>query len=216
MKYPRSILQRAIRQSTAPTQSLRRPAARNVSTVTQPVVPRQSSRWTRRLIYASIFGTLGLGAGKWFDNKVSAPPAPGTLEDQAELHEIQRVFDIGLPIVQELRRDPDYVEKEVYQNFEDEHKTHRLTSGPMAGSRSLGLQVGTSFLSFFGSWGTPIPLDCPALESPNLGIPIYLTFILFDREYFGMRRRKRSLAWSSWGQASKAGQPWSTEAHSGL
>ncbi|KAJ5571397.1 hypothetical protein N7535_005057 [Penicillium sp. DV-2018c] len=140
MKYPRSILQRAIRQSTAPTQSLRRPAARNVSTVTQPVVPRQSSRWTRRLIYASIFGTLGLGAGKWFDNKVSAPPAPGTLEDQAELHEIQRVFDIGLPIVQELRRDPDYVEKEVYQNFEDEHKTHRLTSGPMAGSRSLGLQ----------------------------------------------------------------------------
>jgi hypothetical protein len=65
-----------------------------------------------------------------------------------ELQEIQRVFDIGLPIVQELRRDPDYVEKEVYQNFGDEHKTHRLTSGPLAGSRALGLQVGLSF-SFF-------------------------------------------------------------------
>ncbi|KAJ5143529.1 uncharacterized protein N7515_002316 [Penicillium bovifimosum] len=140
MNYPRSILQSALRRSTTHTQSLWRPAARNISTATQPNVPRQSSRWPRRLIYASIFGTLGVSAGKWLDNKVSVPPAPGTLEDQMELQGIQRVFDVGLPIVQELRRDPDYVEKEVYQNFGEEHKTHRLTSGPMAGSRSLGLQ----------------------------------------------------------------------------
>lgn len=63
-----------------------------------------------------------------------------------ELQGIQRVFDVGLPIVQELRRNPDYVEKEVYDNFADEHKSHRLTSGPMAGSRGLGLQV--SLVSF--------------------------------------------------------------------
>jgi hypothetical protein len=44
--------------------------------------------------------------------------------------------------VQELRRNPDYVEKDVYENFAEDHKEQRLTSGPLAGSRGLGLQVG--------------------------------------------------------------------------
>jgi hypothetical protein len=145
MIHYRSILQPALRQYLRQTQSVWRPAVRNVSTAAQPNASRATSRWTRRLIYAGIFGTLGVGAGKWLDNKIAAPSAPGTLEDEMELKEIQRVFDIGLPIVQELRRDPDYVEKDVYENFADKHKAHRLTSGPLAGSRGLGFQVGLSF-----------------------------------------------------------------------
>ncbi|QQK44386.1 hypothetical protein Pdw03_8287 [Penicillium digitatum] len=136
----RSILQSTLRQSSIQTRNFWRPVVRNVSTAAQPNASREPSRWMRRLIYAGVFGTLGVGAGKWLDNKIGVPPAPGTLEDQMELQEIQRVFDIGLPIVQELRSNPDYVENHVYENFTDKHKTHRLTSGPLAGSRGLGLQ----------------------------------------------------------------------------
>lgn len=145
MLHYRSIFQSALRQSSIQTRSFWRPAVRNVSTATRPNASREPWRWTRRLIYAGIFGTLGVGAGKWLDNKIAKPPIPGSLEDQMEIQEIHRVFDIGLPIVQELRRNPDYVEKDVYENFADKHKTHRLTSGPLAGSRGLGLQVGLSF-----------------------------------------------------------------------
>jgi hypothetical protein len=145
MIHYRNILQLALRRYSGQTRTFWRPAVRNVSTAAQPNASREPSRWTRRLIYGGIFGTLGVGAGKWLDNKIAAPAVPGSLEDQMEIQEIQRVFDIGLPIVQELRRNPDYVEKDVYENFSDEHKTHRLTSGPLAGSRGLGLQVGLSF-----------------------------------------------------------------------
>lgn len=75
------------------------------------------------------------------DSKVAAPPDPGSVQDQAEMQQIQRAFEVGLPLVQELRKDPDYVETDVYENFAEEHRTHRLTSGPLAGSRGLGLQV---------------------------------------------------------------------------
>lgn len=75
------------------------------------------------------------------DSKVAAPPDPGSSEDVAEMQQIQRAFEIGLPLVQELRKNPDYVETDVYENFAEKHRTHRLTSGPLAGSRGLGLQV---------------------------------------------------------------------------
>lgn len=81
-----------------------------------------------------------------------------------EIREIQRVFDIGLPIVQELRRNPDYVEKNVYENFADKHKTHRLTSGPLAGSRGLGLQVSLSFSHWVPCMNAE-PFDYQASES---------------------------------------------------
>ena len=137
---------------------------RSVSTAAQPNASREPSRWTRRLVYTGIFGTLGIGAGKWLDNKISSPLDPGSLEDQMEIREIQRVFDIGLPIVQELRRNPDYVEKNVYENFADKHKTHRLTSGPLAGSRGLGLQVSLS-LSHWVPYMNAEPFGYQASES---------------------------------------------------
>lgn len=215
MIHYRNILQSALRQSSIQTRSFWRPAVRSVSTAAQPNTSREPSRWMRRLIYTGIFGTLGVSAGKWLDNKIAAPPAPGSLEDQLEIQEIQRVFDIGLPIVQELRRNPDYVEKDVYENFSDKHKTHRLTSGPLAGSRGLGLQVGFSF-SHLGPRHMSILHECRTFSLPNLGIPLCLTILVFGRKFSGMTKRRKSSAWSSWDQASKAGQPWSMGARSAL
>jgi hypothetical protein len=75
------------------------------------------------------------------DKKVAAPPLPGTPEDKLQLQDIQHVFDTGLPIVQRLRGNPDFVEMGVYENYSEESKTHRLTSGALGGSRGFGLQV---------------------------------------------------------------------------
>ncbi|GFG10530.1 uncharacterized protein C26H8.11c [Aspergillus lentulus] len=113
---------------------------RHASTIAQAEPPAAKSRWPRRLAYAGIFGGLGVAAGKWMDEKVSAPAVPGTVEDAAKLEEITHVFEHGLPIVQELRNNPDYVESNAYEGFSEEDKAHRLTSGPLRGSRGLALQ----------------------------------------------------------------------------
>jgi hypothetical protein len=143
----RRILQLPLRAATTSAPVLIRVSVRNASTAAHGNVSTQSSRWTRRLIYAGIFGSLGMGAGKWMDSKLAAPPLQGSAEDQAELQLIQRAYEIGLPIVQQLRRDPDYTERDVYGSFSDDHKAHRLTSGPLSGSRGLGLQVSDVVLS---------------------------------------------------------------------
>lgn len=75
------------------------------------------------------------------DNKVSAPVEPETTEDVLKLEEIRRVYETGLPIVQELRNNPDYLEADVYGNYSEEDKKQRFTSGPLKGSRGLALQV---------------------------------------------------------------------------
>lgn len=145
--YSRRILQQPLRATITRAPVLNRFSVRNASTTANANTSAQPSRWRRRLIYAGIFGTLGMSAGKWMDSKFAEPPLPGTIEDQAELELIQRAYEIGLPIVQRLRQDPDFTEKEVYENFSDDHKIQRLTSGPLAGSRGLGLQV-SSVLGF--------------------------------------------------------------------
>ncbi len=75
------------------------------------------------------------------DKKIAAPPVPGTPEDKLQLQDIQHVFDTGLPLVQKLRVDPDYVEMGVYENYSEDYKTRRLTSGALGGSRGIALQV---------------------------------------------------------------------------
>ncbi|KAK2777895.1 hypothetical protein FQN53_002030 [Emmonsiellopsis sp. PD_33] len=72
-------------------------------------------------------------------DKVLRPPGPGSAEDVMEL-KILREKVAWLPIVQELRADPEYEEWEAYEDFEEEEKPHRLTSGPMSGSKGLGVQ----------------------------------------------------------------------------
>lgn len=75
------------------------------------------------------------------DDKVAAPPKPGSVEDQVALQEIQRIYETGLPIVQRLRNNPDWEEGDVYGDFSEQKKAERLSSGPLAGSRGLALQV---------------------------------------------------------------------------
>lgn len=94
------------------------------------------------------------------DEKVAAPPIPGTPEDKLQLQDIQHVFDTGLPLVQRLRADPDYVEMGVYENYSEEYKTHRLTSGALGGSRGIALQVSGYGLSRLASLGGRIEPSC--------------------------------------------------------
>ena len=74
--------------------------------------------------------------------KLGVPPLPGSAEDAVELDVIHFIFENELPIVKELRNNPDYVESKVYENYSEEDKEHRLTSGPLRGSRGVALQVG--------------------------------------------------------------------------
>ncbi|KAJ5699083.1 hypothetical protein N7462_001088 [Penicillium macrosclerotiorum] len=140
MHRSRWIQQLSVRAPAAHRFNVSYSPVRNASTTTSQNTSAQTSRWPRRLVYAALFGTLGVGAGQWMDTKIAAPPEPGSIEDQLQLQDIHRAFDIGLPIVQQLRANPDYVELEVYENFSEEQKARRLTSGPMAGSRGFGLQ----------------------------------------------------------------------------
>ncbi|KAJ6113273.1 hypothetical protein N7523_006590 [Penicillium sp. IBT 18751x] len=138
--YSRRALQQSLRAATTSAPVLTRFSVRSASTAANANTSAQPSRWRRRLVYAGIFGAIGVSAGKWMDSKFVEPPLPGSIEDQAELEHIQHAYEIGLPIVQQLRQNPDFTENEVYENFSEDHKTHRLTSGPLAGSRGLGLQ----------------------------------------------------------------------------
>ena len=54
---------------------------------------------------------------------------------------IQRLYETALPIVRDLREDPDYEESDAYGNFTEEEKVHTLTTGPLRGSGALALQV---------------------------------------------------------------------------
>lgn len=137
----RQLLHLRLRAPTARLSSPSKFFIRNTSTATPPPPTGKSSPWIRRLIYAGIFGSLGVAAGSRVDRLVAAPPLQGSQEDKKALEEIQRVYELGIPIVQELRKNPDYVEADVYQDFSEESKRHRLTSGPLAGSRGIALQV---------------------------------------------------------------------------
>jgi ubiquitin carboxyl-terminal hydrolase 14 len=97
----------------------------------------------RRLLYIAIFGGLGLYTGKNVMTTVVAPAAPDTPDDSRQMKQIQETLNL-LPIVRQLRADPDYVEWEAYDRFSEEDKKHRLTSGPLKGSRGLAVQVGFS------------------------------------------------------------------------
>jgi hypothetical protein len=139
------ISQSALRHTTIQARAWRQPV-RNVSTTAPPNASRPPRRWTRRLIYAGIFGTLGLWSGSWMEKRIIAPPhVPGSPDDRWELAQMERAYNVSLPIVQELRKNPDYVEKDVYEHFSSDHKSHRLTSGPLAGSGGLALQVSLLF-----------------------------------------------------------------------
>ncbi|KAJ5825251.1 hypothetical protein N7474_002389 [Penicillium riverlandense] len=142
MLQPRPLFHSSLRTSAILPTVHRQSLLRHTSTTTAQSHSRPStaSRWTRRLLYAGIFGSLGVYAGTRLTGEGWLPLTPGSAADRQELQRLEQMFDVGIPIVQELRRDPDYVETQAYMNYDDETRPHRLTSGPMAGSRGLGLQ----------------------------------------------------------------------------
>lgn len=162
MFVPRRILQSQLRNFVANSRTpsrLQLQPSRNASTITYQSPPKQRWLWPRRLIYAGIFGLLGGLAGEWVNWKIGPPPAPGTDEDAVELDVIRYLYETDLQVVKEQRNNPDCVESEVYENYSGEEKAHRLTSGPLSGSRGFGLQVGPSFvlsknllLSWLAGW----------------------------------------------------------------
>ncbi|KAL5341479.1 HotDog domain-containing protein [Aspergillus crustosus] len=96
--------------------------------------------WVRRLIYFGLSGCLGLGIGEIVHSYLlKEPTRPGTEEDGCEMREISPKFE-RVPIVQKLRRDPDWTEVYVYGNYSDEDKERRMTSGPLGGSGGLAIQ----------------------------------------------------------------------------
>ncbi|EYE96937.1 PaaI family thioesterase [Aspergillus ruber CBS 135680] len=146
MFSPRAALRPQSRVLSAPTRPISRipssptPLPRYTSTIAYANVPSKRSIWLRRLVYATIFGGLGMLAGQRIEEKVAAPPVPGSLEDKIVMEELLRIYEKATPIVMELRSNPDYEESNVYQNYSEEENKHRLTAGPLRGSRGLALQ----------------------------------------------------------------------------
>lgn len=95
-------------------------------------------KWTRRIFWGLLFGSLGYFSTKSLVNAFFHPPEPGSEKDAIELKRLRKQVD-RLPVVQKLRLDPMCDEWDAYEDFVD--KERRLTSGPLKGSRALGIQV---------------------------------------------------------------------------
>lgn len=85
-----------------------------------------------------------MAVGKRIEEKVTAPPVPGSELDTLLMTELQHIYEKATPIVMKLRNDPDYEEQGVYGNYTEDESPHRLTSGPLRGGRGLAMQVGLS------------------------------------------------------------------------
>lgn len=140
---------RALRRTQLRHQVYRhsRTATATLATITNsgPATDRTSkeptpSRWPRRILYMVLFGALGVYLGQKPRQMMSTPLTPGTPEDGIIVAYLRQKLE-SLPIVKELRSNPDYVEHEAYSGFAEDDKLHRLTSGPLRGSRGLAVQV---------------------------------------------------------------------------
>ncbi|OJD11201.1 hypothetical protein ACJ73_09591 [Blastomyces percursus] len=106
-----------------------------------PLTEREyvNRRRLRSLLYVAIFGCLGYSIGNALSAFLANPAIPGSHEDARRVKHLRRVMD-SLEITKKLRADPDYVEWEAYSNFTEEEKPHRLTTGPLSGSRNIPIQ----------------------------------------------------------------------------
>ncbi|KAI9721190.1 MAG: hypothetical protein M1812_002351 [Candelaria pacifica] len=96
----------------------------------------------RPYIYATGFLLLGLTAGQFFRLTAVPPPLPipNSPDDILFLQKLSSDAD-QLPIVKELRSKPSvWKEWNAYSSFTPAEKERRFSSGPMGGSRGLGVQ----------------------------------------------------------------------------
>jgi acyl-coenzyme A thioesterase PaaI-like protein len=106
-----------------------------------PPLPPRPKRSLRPYIYATLFFLIGNLAGHFIRFIVIPPggplPAPGTPEDAALTAHIHKRA-AQLPIVQALSEDPEWRSWDAYSTFTPEEKLHRITTGPLGGSRGIG------------------------------------------------------------------------------
>ncbi|KAL2842215.1 HotDog domain-containing protein [Aspergillus pseudoustus] len=144
MFVPRQAVQSRLRyaatHSSRPVLQSISVGSRNACTSTSRLPPGRSL-WLRRLVYAGISGAIGYRLSRLQFNSMTSPaPLPGSEEDEYRMDRIEMFFEERLPIVKQLREDPDYVEVDVYGNYSWVDKEQRLTSGPLSGSGGLAFQ----------------------------------------------------------------------------
>jgi hypothetical protein len=132
---------RSLRRDVIFTQLTSSTAIRNNTTYSRIHNQRTSRfKWTRRLFWGLLFGTLGYYSGKSATNAFFHPAKPGSKEDAQQLKRVRKLADRH-PFVKELRLDPKFDEWDAYEDIADADKEQRLTCGPLTGSRGLALQV---------------------------------------------------------------------------
>jgi hypothetical protein len=105
----------------------------------QQNLPPRPKRSLRPYIYATVFFLIGSAAGRFISLFICPPdpPLPGSAEDITSIAIIHKRA-ANLPIVQTLSNDPEWRSWYAYSKFTPEEKLHRITTGPLAGSRGLG------------------------------------------------------------------------------
>lgn len=96
-------------------------------------------RSLRPYIYASIFALVGVVFAQYVNLLIAPPPLPlpDTHEDKLMVEYLRKAAE-QLPLVKSLIEDPNWVHHEAYDGFGDEEKSHRLTTGVLAGARGVG------------------------------------------------------------------------------
>jgi len=82
---------------------------------------------------------IGLTAGQYVRLILAPPPLPpaGTKEDNIMIEYLQKQAS-KLPIVQSLSSDPNWTHHDAYTSLPNHERSHRLTTGPLAGARAIG------------------------------------------------------------------------------
>ncbi|CZR51626.1 related to thioesterase family protein [Phialocephala subalpina] len=96
-------------------------------------------RSLRPYIYATLFFMIGLTVGQYVRLVLAPPPLPpaGTKEDELMVQYLQKQAE-HLPIVQSLSNDPKWTHHDAYTSLPEHERSHRLTTGPLAGARAIG------------------------------------------------------------------------------
>ncbi|KAM3076452.1 hypothetical protein ACMFMG_007268 [Clarireedia jacksonii] len=103
-----------------------------------PPLPKKK-RSLRPVIYASLFLFLGLTTGQYLSLVISPPPLP---EPNTTPDDLMTTFlhdqASKIPLVQSLSSDPTWQSWDAYSGFTPAERPHRLTTGPLGGTRGLG------------------------------------------------------------------------------
>ncbi|KAF5876988.1 putative thioesterase family protein [Botrytis fragariae] len=109
-----------------------------VAPIPSPSSPKRK-RSLRPTIYASLFLLIGLTTGQYVSLVLSPPalPEPSSPSDELMTSWLHAQAS-KIPLVQSLTEDPVWQSWDAYSTFTPEERPHRLTTGPLGGSRSIG------------------------------------------------------------------------------